>query len=138
MWFSRCKGKTMAEDKPAAATPLPQNPAPATPTTVSIGDFKRIELRVARVLEARPHPNADKLILLKVDVGDQQKQIIAGLKQWYAPETLVGRLIIVVNNLQPAMLRGEESNGMLLAATSGGQVIFLTPERDCLPGSKIS
>jgi methionyl-tRNA synthetase len=90
------------------------------------------------VLEARPHPNADKLILLKVDVGDQQKQIIAGLRQWYAPESLVGRLIIVVNNLQPAMLRGEESNGMLLAATSGDQVIFLMPERDALPGSKIS
>ncbi len=105
---------------------------------VSISDFKKLDLRVARVLEARPHPNADKLILLKVDVGDQQKQIIAGLRQWYTPETLVGRLIIVVNNLQPALLRGEESNGMLLAATSGDQVIFLTPERDSLPGSKIS
>lgn len=110
----------------------------AEPLLLSIADFKNLDLRVARVLEARPHPNADKLILLKVDVGDQQKQIIAGLRQWYAPESLVGRLIIVVNNLQPAMLRGEESNGMLLAATSGDQVIFLTPERDCLPGSKIS
>src|SRR5262245_8187362 len=125
----------------ADETPVPPPAAPATPPApepITIADFKRIDLRVARVLEARPHPNADKLILLKVDVGDQQKQIIAGIRQWYAPETLVGRLIIVVNNLQPAMLRGEESNGMLLAATSGGQVIFLTPERDCLPGSKIS
>jgi methionyl-tRNA synthetase len=122
------------------ATPTPPpapTPAPG-PSLVSIADFKKFDLRVARVLEARPHPNADKLILLKVDVGDQQKQIIAGLRQWYAPESLVGRLIIVVNNLQPAMLRGEESNGMLLAATSGDQVIFVTPERDCLPGSKIS
>ena len=121
-------------------TPQPSaGPTPAPgPSLVSIADFKKLDLRVARVLEARAHPNADKLILLKVDVGDQQKQIIAGLKQWYAPESLVGRLIIVVNNLQPAMLRGEESNGMLLAATSGDQVIFLTPERDALPGSKIS
>ncbi len=117
----------MADETPAVGTPL-----------VSIADFKKLDLRVARVLEARAHPNADKLILLKIDVGDQQKQIIAGLRQWYAPESLVGRMIIVVNNLQPAMLRGEESNGMLLAATSGEQVIFLTPERDCLPGSKIS
>jgi len=111
--------------------------APAT-DLVSISDFKKLDLRVARVLEARPHPNADKLILLKVDVGGQEKQIIAGLRQWYAPEQLAGRLIIVVNNLQPAMLRGEESNGMLLAATSGNEVIFLTPERECVPGAKIS
>lgn len=117
----------MADETLAAGSPL-----------VSIAEFKKLDLRVARVLEARPHPNADKLILLKIDVGDQQKQIIAGMRQWYAPESLAGRLIIVVNNLQPAMLRGEESNGMLLAATSGDQVIFLTPERDCLPGSKIS
>jgi tRNA-binding protein len=126
----------MADETPAT-TPA-TTPGPAAPELVSIADFKRIDLRVARVLEARPHPNADKLILLKVDVGDQQKQIIAGLRQWYAPESLVGRLIIVVNNLQPALLRGEESDGMLLAATSQGHVIFLTPERDCLPGSKIS
>src|SRR5262245_18464732 len=124
----------MSDETPAITPASP----PAAPELVSIADFKRLDLRVARVLEARPHPNADKLILLKVDVGDQQKQIIAGIREWYAPETLVGRLIIVVNNLQPAMLRGEESNGMLLASTSGGQVIFLTPERDCLPGSKIS
>jgi len=129
----------MSEATPAPAPAPAPAPTPAPgPALVSIADFKKIDLRVARVLEARAHPNADKLILLKVDVGDQQKQIIAGLRQWYAPETLVGRLIIVVNNLQPAMLRGEESNGMLLAATSGDQVIFLTPERDCLPGSKIS
>jgi tRNA-binding protein len=128
------KDNNMADETPAITPASP----PAAPELVSIADFKRLDLRVARVLEARPHPNADKLILLRVEVGDQQKQIIAGIRQWYAPETLVGRLIIVVNNLQPAMLRGEESNGMLLAATSGGQVIFLTPERDCLPGSKIS
>jgi methionyl-tRNA synthetase len=112
--------------------------APVPPTLISIDDFKRIELRVARVIEARPHPNADKLLLLRVDVGDQQKQIVAGIRKFYAPESLVGRLVIVVNNLQPAMLRGEESNGMLLAATSADQVIFLTPERDCMPGSKVS
>ena len=117
---------------------MADEPAAPAPPLVSIADFKRLDLRVARVLEARPHPNADKLILLRVDVGDQQKQIIAGLRAWYQPESLVGRLIIVVNNLQPAMLRGEESNGMLLAATSGDQVIFLTPERDAFPGAKIS
>ena len=113
-----------------------------TPSTsndsVTLEEFQKLDLRVARVLEARAHPNADKLILLKVDVGDEQKQIIAGLRAWYSPESLVGKLIIVVNNLQPAMLRGEESNGMLLAASCSQEVIVLTPERDCDPGSRIS
>jgi methionyl-tRNA synthetase len=113
-------------------------PTAAPPPLVTIDEFKRLDLRVAKVLEARPHPNADKLVLLKIDVGDQQKQIIAGIRAWYTPESLVGRSIVVVNNLQPAMLRGEESNGMLLAATSGDQVIVLVPDRDCAPGAKIS
>jgi tRNA-binding protein len=105
---------------------------------ISYDDFAKLELRVAKVLEARPHPNADRLVLLQVDVGDQQKQIVAGIRQHYAPEQLVGKLIVVVNNLEPAMLRGEPSNGMLLAATSGEKVVVLTvDDPDCLVGSKI-
>jgi methionyl-tRNA synthetase len=100
--------------------------------------FAAVELRVARVLEARPHPNADKLLLLQVDVGDEQKQIVAGIRQHYTPEQLVGRLIVVVNNLAPAMLRGEASNGMLLAATSGEKVVLLTvDDPECQVGAKI-
>lgn len=105
---------------------------------ITYDDFAKIELRVAKVLEARPHPNADKLLLLQVDIGDEQKQIVAGVKAHYAPETLVGKNIIIVNNLAPAMLRGETSNGMLLAATSGEKVILLTvDDQDCVPGAKI-
>lgn len=105
---------------------------------ITYDDFAKIELRVAKVLEARPHPNADKLLLLQVDVGDEQKQIVAGVKAHYAPESLVGKSIIIVNNLAPAMLRGEASNGMLLAATSGEKVILLTvDDQDCVPGAKI-
>lgn len=101
-------------------------------------DFAKIELRVAKVLEARPHPNADRLMLLQVDVGDAQKQIVAGIRAHYTPEQLVGKLIVVVNNLQPAVLRGETSHGMLLAATSGEQVVLLTADDpSCLAGSKI-
>jgi methionyl-tRNA synthetase len=100
--------------------------------------FAKLELRVARVIEARPHPNADKLILLQIDLGDQQKQIVAGIRQHYTPEQLTGKLIVVVNNLEPAMLRGETSNGMLLAATSGEKVILLTvDDPDCEAGAKI-
>lgn len=106
---------------------------------IAYDDFARVELRVAKVLEARPHPNADKLLLLLVDVGDEQpKQIVAGIRQHYTPEQLVGKLIVVVNNLQPAMLRGEASNGMLLAATSGEKVIVLTvDDPSCVAGAKI-
>jgi methionyl-tRNA synthetase len=105
---------------------------------ITYEDFAKLELRVARVLEARPHPNADKLILLQIDVGDAQKQIVAGIRQHYTPEQLVGKTIVVVNNLQPALLRGEASNGMLLAATSGEKVILLTvADPDCVVGAKI-
>jgi methionyl-tRNA synthetase len=105
---------------------------------ISYEDFAKLELRIAKVLEARPHPNADKLVLLQVDVGDVQKQIVAGIRQHYTPEQLVGKLIVIVNNLAPAMLRGETSNGMLLAATSGENVILLTPDSaDCVIGAKV-
>jgi tRNA-binding protein len=105
---------------------------------ISYDDFAKLELRVAKVVEARPHPNADRLLLLQVDLGDQQKQIVAGIRQHYTPEQLVGKLIIVVNNLEPAMLRGETSNGMLLAATSDDKVIVLTvDDASCVVGAKI-
>ncbi|MGO9466969.1 MAG: methionine--tRNA ligase subunit beta [Isosphaeraceae bacterium] len=105
---------------------------------ISYEHFSKLELRVAKVLEARHHPNADKLMLLRVDVGDEQKQIVAGIRQHYDPEQLVGKLIVIVNNLEPAMLRGETSSGMLLAATSGEKVILLTvDDPGCLVGARI-
>ncbi|MGC8641743.1 MAG: methionine--tRNA ligase subunit beta [Isosphaeraceae bacterium] len=106
--------------------------------TIAYEDFAKLELRVAKVVEARPHPNADKLMLLQVDVGDEQKQIVAGIRQHYTAEQLTGKLIVIVNNLAPAMLRGESSNGMLLAATSGEKVIVLTPDDpECVAGAKV-
>src|SRR6476646_1222761 len=105
---------------------------------IAYEDFAKLELRIAKVLEARPHPTADKLMILQIDVGDAQKQIVAGIRQHYTPEQLVGKLIVVVNNLAPAMLRGETSNGMLLAATSGEKVGRLTvADPDCVVGAKI-
>lgn len=105
---------------------------------ITYEDFAKLELRVARVVEARPHPNADKLMLLRVDVGDEQKQIVAGIRQHYTVEQLTGKLIVIVNNLAPAILRGETSNGMLLAAASGEKVIVLTPDDpECAAGAKV-
>ena len=106
---------------------------------IAYDDFAKVELRVAKVLEARPHPNADKLLLLQVDLGEgTPRQVVAGIKAHYAPEALVGKNIVVVANLAPAMLRGESSNGMLLAATSGEKVVLLTvDDPECVPGAKI-
>lgn len=107
-------------------------------TTITYEDFAKLDLRVARVIEARPHPNADRLLLLQVDAGEGPKQIVAGIRQHCDPERLAGKLIVIVNNLAPALLRGEASNGMLLAATSGEKVILLTvDDPECQPGSKI-
>ena len=129
-----------------AATPSPTaTPAPATPAApaveskpwVSYETFAQLDLRVATVLEAREHPNANKLLLLKIQVGDVTKQIVAGIKAHYAPETLVGTQIIIVNNLEPAMLRGEESQGMLLAASGATSVVLLRPEKAISSGAKV-
>ena len=105
---------------------------------ITYDDFAKVQLRVAKVLEARPHPNADKLMLLQVSVGEETKQIVAGIKLHYTPEQLVGKNIVIVNNLEPAIIRGETSNGMLLAATSGEKVILVTvDDPECVAGAKI-
>src|SRR5262245_10096500 len=111
---------------------------PSMPEPIKYDDFAKLDLRIARIVEARPHPNGDKLVLLQIDVGAEQKQIIAGIRQHYTPEQLVGRLIVVVNNLEPAILRGETSSGMLLAASSGEKVVLLQPaDSDCAVGAKV-
>jgi methionyl-tRNA synthetase len=111
-----------------------------TPTTINYDDFAKIELRVATVLECRAHGNADKLLVLQVDLGSEKRQICAGLRQHYQPEELVGKQIIVVANLAPRQMRGEVSNGMLLAATdpATGKVIIMSPAQIVSPGSKVS
>lgn len=109
-------------------------------TMVTIDDFKRFDLRVAEILEVMDMPKSNKLYKLRVKVGDVEKQILAGIKQHYTPEELKGRKIVIINNLQPAKLMGEVSEGMLLAASDEGKskVIFLTPEKDIESGAKIS
>jgi methionyl-tRNA synthetase len=108
--------------------------------TIKFEDFMKVKLRVGRVVEAEDHPNADKLLVLKVDLGDEQRQICAGLKGHYTPEQLLGRNLILVANLAPRTMRGVESQGMLLAASTPdhSQVIVLSPESDIAPGSSVS
>jgi len=111
-----------------------------TTEVIQFEDFLKVKMRVGKVLEAHDHPNADKLIVLKVDLGDEQRQLCAGLRGHYQADALVGRNIVVVTNLAPRMMRGEESNGMLLAASTAdhARVILLTTESDIPPGSPVS
>lgn len=104
---------------------------------ISFDDFKKIDLRIAEIIDAKEHPNADKLLVLKIKVGDTEKQIVAGIKAFYGLETLKGKKIVVVNNLAPVMLRGEESNGMLLAVRDGDGLSLLTPDKDIASGGAV-
>ena len=110
--------------------------------TITYDDFVKLDLRIAKVLEVRDHPNADKLICLTIDLGGEQRQIIAGLKGHYCPEELLGKEIVVVTNLQPRKMRGLESHGMLLAAAFGEgdeqKVIVLTPDKPTPAGAGVS
>ncbi len=108
--------------------------------TIPFDDFTKIKMRVGKIIEANDHPNADKLLVLKVDLGDEQRQLCAGLKGYYQPEDLVGTNIIVVTNLAPRTMRGVQSQGMLLAActTDYSQVILLTTREPIAPGSSVS
>ena len=109
---------------------------------ISYEDFAKLDLRVAKVLEVRDHPNADKLLCMTIDLGGEQRQIIAGLKGHCAPESLLGAQIVVVANLAPRKMRGLESHGMLLAAVYGEgdeqKVVIVTPEREVPPGAAVS
>lgn len=105
---------------------------------ITIDEFKKLELKVATIQKAEPHPNADKLLVLHIDLGSEERQIVAGIKGHYAPEELVGKQIVVIANLETAKLRGVESQGMLLAASDGDRIVILTPEKKVTPGAKIS
>ncbi len=126
----------------APATPaVPQGLAGAKPT-IKFDDFAKIDLRVATILHAEPHPNADKLLKLQIDLGTEKRQICAGIKKYYDPATLVGRQIIVVANLEPRAIRGEQSNGMLLAASAREgeaviDVVLLAPGKGVPAGSTV-
>ncbi|CAG1009547.1 Methionine--tRNA ligase [Phycisphaerales bacterium] len=134
-----------------APTPAPGPAAPPSQPeakpTIAFDEFAKVDLRVARVLSCEPHPSADRLWKLHVDDGSgSPRQICAGIRQFYAPEQLVGQRIIIVANLQPRKIRGEDSNGMLLAASDAPKgapegerrVVVLTTLSDMPPGSIVS
>ena len=117
--------------------PSPQAPAPSTDARIAIDDFMKVELRVAKVLAAERVPKSTRLLKLLVDVGAEQRTIVAGIAESYEPETLVGRTVVVVFNLKPAKLMGVESNGMVLAASPDGGKAFVLNSEPAPPGTKV-
>ena len=101
----------------------------------SMEDFKKIELLVAQIKEVKEHPNADRLYVLQVDTGRDVRQIVAGIRKAYTPEQLINRKIVLIANMEPAVIRGETSNGMLLAASNVDSMALVMPDRDIALGS---
>jgi len=119
---------------PAAAVPAP----PSTDVRITIDDFMKVELRTAKVLAAEKVPNSRKLVKLSIDVGTEQRTLVAGIAEAYEPEALVGRTVVMVFNLKPAKLMGIESNGMVLAASpDGGKPTLVGFDADVPPGTRV-
>lgn len=102
---------------------------------VTIEEFRKLELKVATIKEVTDHPNADRLYCITVDLGDKTKQVVAGIRSYYTKEQLIGRQVVVVDNLEPALLRGVESQGMLLAASDENGISVISPDRQIQLGS---
>lgn len=130
----RAKAKT-GTTKPAVAAPAPA--APAQPGVIEIDDFLKVDLRVAKIVEAEEIKEADKLLRLKVDLGGEQRQIIAGIKSAYTAESLVGRHVLVVANLKPRKMKFGMSEGMVLAAGDGTGLFLLSPDEGAKAGNKV-
>jgi len=104
---------------------------------INFEEFQKIDLRVGKIIEAEKIEGADKLLKLKVDLGEEKRQLVAGIAKFYQPEDLIGKEIVVVANLEPKTLRGVESQGMLLAADVEGKPVLLKPDQEVPPGTKI-
>ena len=124
---------------PSAAPPdKPAEKPSASPEKIGIDDFMKVDLRVAKVLAAEKVPNSRKLVKLSIDVGTEQRTLVAGIAEAYEPEQLVGRTIVMVFNLKPAKLMGIESNGMVLAASpEGGKPTLVAFDADVPPGTRV-
>ena len=119
---------------PVAAAPAP----PPADSRITIDDFMKVDLRTAKVLAAERVPNSRKLVKLSIDVGTEQRTLVAGIAEAYEPEALVGRTIVMVFNLKPAKLMGIESNGMVLAASpDGGKPTLVSFDADVPPGTRV-
>lgn len=104
---------------------------------ISFNDFKKLDIRVGRILDVNAHPKADKLLVLKIDIGNEVRTIVAGIKNYYEREELIDKKVVVITNLEQKELRGIKSEGMILAAIKDDKVILLQPEKDIDVGAVI-
>lgn len=104
---------------------------------ITYEDFQKLEIKVAEIETVTPHPNADRLYVLGIKVGEVHKTIVAGIRAHYTEEELKGKKIVIIDNLAPATIRGVESNGMLLAASNETMLTLITPERSIPDGAKV-
>ena len=102
---------------------------------VNIEEFRKLNIRIARIKEVIDHPGADRLYIVRVVIGDEERELVAGIKKAYNKEELIGKLVAVVENLEPAVIRGVESRGMILATQDGETMAVLSPDRPVSPGS---
>lgn len=106
---------------------------------IRFDEFKKMDLRVGKILEVEDIPGADRLYLITVDIGSEKRRMIAGIKPWYSKEELIGKNIVVIVNLEPKVIKGIESRGMLLATLFDNKLSILTTDKeDVPPGSKIT
>jgi len=132
------KEKTVPEsDAPPPSAPATPGTPPPVPDRIDIADFAKIELRAAVVIAAEKLAGSKKLVKLQVDLGHEQRQVVAGIAESYAPEALVGKKVVIVANLKPAKLMGVESNGMVLAASVDNKAVLCTFDADVPPGAKV-
>jgi methionyl-tRNA synthetase len=140
------KAKILSEirEPESDKTPVPETPAKeaaeGVTSFIEIDDFAKVDLRVGQVLSAERLPKSDKLLLLKIDLGEEQpRQVLAGIAQYYEPEKLIGRKVVIVANLKPRKLRGFESQGMVVAASYGeeGKPVIATFTEDVPNGARL-
>ena len=131
------EGVTKEQPKAKEAEKKQEADKKDAPGEITIEDFAKIDLRTAKVLQAERVKGADKLLKLQLEMGEETRQVVSGIAQWYTPEELVGKTVVVVANLKPVKLRGEESNGMILAASKGDRLTLVTLEDEMDTGTQV-
>ena len=102
---------------------------------ITIEEFRKLNIRIARIKEVIDHPGADRLYIVRVVIGEEEREVVAGIKKGYSKEELLGKLVAIIENLEPAVIRGVESKGMILAVQDGETLAILSPDRPVAPGT---
>jgi len=105
---------------------------------IKFAQFKAMDIRIAKIVGVEDHPDADKLYVVAVETGEGTKKVVAGIKEHYTKEELVNKQVVMLNNLEPATIRGVQSDGMILATKDGSKLALLVPEKEVKTGSPVS